>query len=172
MAGKKRAADASNSETDTNPTKQRKVTETQAQATASTTAGSSDAGVRSKLLDARAADDDASQTAGAIPAGYTLMSEKMFISEAAKDVLTDLLEQAEHRDPDAFDMYIYNGACLFACFSHEADGSRPLCIWRNASGGPRRAAAQTSLATRSSISSTARSPRSTSWQRRSNGPTR
>jgi hypothetical protein len=37
------------------------------------------------------------------------MSPELFVSEKAKAVVIDLLKKAESRNPDAFDMYVYNG---------------------------------------------------------------
>ncbi|KAK0461981.1 uncharacterized protein EV420DRAFT_1528198 [Desarmillaria tabescens] len=39
---------------------------------------------------------------------YTFLNRKIFLSERSKAILTDLLDQAQKRDPDANDMYIYN----------------------------------------------------------------
>ncbi len=44
-----------------------------------------------------------------IPKGYTFLNKNTLVSEKSKAILTDLLSQAEKRDPDANDMYIYNG---------------------------------------------------------------
>ncbi|KAF9450139.1 hypothetical protein P691DRAFT_495711 [Macrolepiota fuliginosa MF-IS2] len=43
-----------------------------------------------------------------LPQGYTFMSPELFISKRAQGILLDLLDKAETRNPDAFDMYIYN----------------------------------------------------------------
>lgn len=43
-----------------------------------------------------------------IPKGYTFNNPKELISIKGKRMLLELMEQADKRDPDAFDMYIYN----------------------------------------------------------------
>lgn len=42
------------------------------------------------------------------PKGYTFINPEIFISDKAKEIVNDLLQKAEKRNPDAFDMYIYN----------------------------------------------------------------
>lgn len=37
------------------------------------------------------------------------MSPELFVSEEAKEMVIDLLKKAKTRNPDAFNMYIYNG---------------------------------------------------------------
>lgn len=37
------------------------------------------------------------------------MGPELFVSENAKAMVLDLLKNAEKRNPDAFDMYVYNG---------------------------------------------------------------
>jgi len=58
----------------------------------------------------------------AIPAGYTFLDVETFISKKAYEMVEGLLKQAANRNPDAFDMYIYNGlhftnAFYFICLS-------------------------------------------------------
>ncbi|THV08324.1 hypothetical protein K435DRAFT_7585 [Dendrothele bispora CBS 962.96] len=43
-----------------------------------------------------------------IPEGYTFLNKDLFVSVKAKEMILDLLDQAEKRDPDLFDMYVYN----------------------------------------------------------------
>ncbi len=44
-----------------------------------------------------------------IPEGYTFLNAKTLITVKGKKIADELLEASEKRDPDAFDMYIYNG---------------------------------------------------------------
>lgn len=37
------------------------------------------------------------------------MGPELFMSEKAEAVVIDLLKKSENRNPDAFDMYVYNG---------------------------------------------------------------
>ncbi|KDR83899.1 hypothetical protein GALMADRAFT_86570 [Galerina marginata CBS 339.88] len=46
--------------------------------------------------------------ASAIPDGHTFLEVNTFVSIKGKDIAEKLLQQAENRNPDAFDMYIYN----------------------------------------------------------------
>ncbi|KAJ3568829.1 hypothetical protein NP233_g5452 [Leucocoprinus birnbaumii] len=46
--------------------------------------------------------------AEALPKDYTFMNTEIFISLKAKEMVDDLLEKAANRNPDAFDLYIYN----------------------------------------------------------------
>ncbi|KAF8969504.1 hypothetical protein BDZ97DRAFT_1653923, partial [Flammula alnicola] len=43
-----------------------------------------------------------------IPAGHTFIEIETFVSTKGKDIAENLLKKAADRDPDAFDMYIYN----------------------------------------------------------------
>ncbi|KAK0482064.1 hypothetical protein EDD18DRAFT_1201854 [Armillaria luteobubalina] len=49
-----------------------------------------------------------------IPKGCTFLNKNTLVSEKSKAILTDLLKQAENRDPDANDMYIYNDYYSYA----------------------------------------------------------
>lgn len=44
-----------------------------------------------------------------IPQGYTFLSPDIFVSKKAKEVVDDLLEKSERRNPDFHDIYVYNG---------------------------------------------------------------
>jgi len=44
-----------------------------------------------------------------IPAGYKFLNLETFMSNKAYEMLEDLMSRAANRNPDAFDMYIYNG---------------------------------------------------------------
>ncbi|KAH9840546.1 uncharacterized protein C8Q71DRAFT_412418 [Rhodofomes roseus] len=44
----------------------------------------------------------------ALPAGYTLLNKKTMISEQGKELAMSAFRQADSRNPDAHDMYIYN----------------------------------------------------------------
>ncbi|GLB34026.1 hypothetical protein LshimejAT787_0109100 [Lyophyllum shimeji] len=58
----------------------------------------------------------ASQTQSAIPPGYTLMDFEtlMIMSNKGKEIFGDLVKKAGDRNPDAFDMYIYNDFYAYA----------------------------------------------------------
>lgn len=47
-------------------------------------------------------------SSGVIPKGYTFLNDKLFLSEGGKKILLSLLESSDNRNPDFFDMYIYN----------------------------------------------------------------
>ncbi|XP_006456669.1 hypothetical protein AGABI2DRAFT_195685 [Agaricus bisporus var. bisporus H97] len=49
-----------------------------------------------------------------LPKGYTFMGPELFVSENAKAMVLDLLKNAEKRNPDAFDMYVYNDFHAYA----------------------------------------------------------
>lgn len=44
-----------------------------------------------------------------IPAGHAFLNMDTFVTIKAKDMAKKLLDQAENRNPDMFDMYIHNG---------------------------------------------------------------
>ena len=44
-----------------------------------------------------------------IPAGHTFLTPKTFMSQKGYDTVRELLQKADNRNPDRFDMYIYNG---------------------------------------------------------------
>ncbi|RDB19905.1 hypothetical protein Hypma_012756 [Hypsizygus marmoreus] len=48
------------------------------------------------------------KTQGAIPPGYVFFNLETFMSVKGKEILEDLLKKAANRNPDAFDMYVYN----------------------------------------------------------------
>jgi hypothetical protein len=50
----------------------------------------------------------------AIPEDYTFLNQNTFLSVKAKETVLDLLEKSEKRNPDMFDMYIYNGKLVVA----------------------------------------------------------
>lgn len=45
------------------------------------------------------------------------MNENIFISIKAEQIVEDLLTKAENRNPDNFDLYIYNGMAFRVCFA-------------------------------------------------------
>ncbi|KAK7470407.1 hypothetical protein VKT23_001833 [Stygiomarasmius scandens] len=49
-----------------------------------------------------------------IPDGYTFLNKQVFLSAKAKEMTMDLLKQADQRNPDLFDMYIYNDFYSYA----------------------------------------------------------
>lgn len=49
-----------------------------------------------------------------IPSGYTFMGHGILVSEKAKEVVLDLLDKAEKRNPDAQGMYVYNDYYSYA----------------------------------------------------------
>lgn len=51
-----------------------------------------------------------------IPTDYTFLNVETMISTQAKEILEGLLKQAADRDPDAFDMYIYNDFYAYGVF--------------------------------------------------------
>jgi len=62
-----------------------------------------------------------------MPPGYTFLHVGHLISIKGKKIADQLLVQAENRNPDAFDMYIYNGKSLYIC----SDGRKlPLSLTR------------------------------------------
>ncbi|KAJ3508654.1 hypothetical protein NLJ89_g5637 [Agrocybe chaxingu] len=46
--------------------------------------------------------------ASVIPSGYTFLTLDTFISVPGKELAEKFAKDAENRDPDTFDMYIYN----------------------------------------------------------------
>lgn len=44
-----------------------------------------------------------------IPKGHTFLNVGSFMTTKAKDIAADLFKKADNRNPDIFDMYIYNG---------------------------------------------------------------
>ncbi|KAG2013808.1 hypothetical protein CC2G_010678 [Coprinopsis cinerea AmutBmut pab1-1] len=47
-------------------------------------------------------------TQSAIPKGYTFVNPETMITVKGSDLFKELMHQADKRDPDAFDMYVYN----------------------------------------------------------------
>ncbi|KAG6910938.1 hypothetical protein DXG01_005992 [Tephrocybe rancida] len=61
-----------------------------------------------------------------IPTGYTFLNHNAFLSLKAKDLYNDLNKQADNRNPDAFDMYIYNSSV--SSERHYSDASLTECF--------------------------------------------
>ncbi|KAH6915038.1 hypothetical protein BKA70DRAFT_1368848 [Coprinopsis sp. MPI-PUGE-AT-0042] len=55
-------------------------------------------------------------TQSKIPAGYTFLNVETMITTKGKEIAESLLKQAGNRDPDAFDMYIYNDFYSYGVF--------------------------------------------------------
>jgi hypothetical protein len=49
------------------------------------------------------------RTPSVIPAGHTFLNPSTFISQKGHDTVRDLLRKADNRNPDLFNMYIFNG---------------------------------------------------------------
>ncbi|KAF9478169.1 hypothetical protein BDN70DRAFT_65393 [Pholiota conissans] len=56
-------------------------------------------------------------TVSVIPAGHTFLSIDTFLTTKAKDMAENLLNQAQNRNPDMFDMYVHNDYYAYGVFN-------------------------------------------------------